>query len=123
MKRNSDRDHVVSQGRLSRGSWCVDYYTTAPTPTQWIAVGVLKCCATGDDVYRPRKMIVGKGRNERDSVDDLDKRFEAFRHRDEARTSPLQRRLREREAELNRPAIEPVVADRQYEADSRSHAH
>lgn len=75
MQCTRDCDHVVSQGTLRDGESRVDYYTTVPTPSQWIAVGVLVSSDTEDPVRRPRRMLVGTGRCEETAVADLEKRF------------------------------------------------
>jgi hypothetical protein len=72
----TDRDHVISQGTLRNGSARVDYYTTMPTPSQWIAVGVMtKSDAEQQPAHRRRKLIVGSGTSEVSAISDLNKHF------------------------------------------------
>jgi hypothetical protein len=72
----TDRDHVISQGTLRNGSARVDYYTTMPTPSQWIAVGVMtKSDADEQPAHRRRKLIVGSGTSEVSAISDLNAHF------------------------------------------------
>jgi hypothetical protein len=75
MARTRDCDHVVSQGTLRKGSARVDYYTTTPAPSQWIAVGVLFISSIHDGDDEQRSLIVGNGTTERQAIADLNNQF------------------------------------------------
>jgi hypothetical protein len=75
MARTRDSDHVISQGSLRKSDARVDYYTTTPAPSQWIAVGVLMLSAGNPNVEDTRRLIVGNGTDERQAIADLNKKF------------------------------------------------
>jgi hypothetical protein len=85
MTRTRDSEHVISQGTFRDGSARVDYYTTTPAPSQWIAVGVLMFGNASAVVDHRRRLIVGSGTSERQAVADLRSQFrtavEAHRER------------------------------------------
>jgi hypothetical protein len=76
MARTQNCDHVVSQGILRKGSARVDYYTTTPAPSQWIAVGVLFISSIHDGDDEQRSLIVGNGTTERQAIADLNNQFD-----------------------------------------------
>lgn len=75
MVRPQDCDHVISQGSLRRGSARVDYYTTTPAPSQWIAVGVLLLDQSQEHPDDTKRLLVGNGTNERQAITNLEYRF------------------------------------------------
>jgi hypothetical protein len=75
MSGDVERDHVVSQGALQNGQVRVDYYTTNPAPSQWVAIGVITAPAEQRTPESGRKLLVGNGANELESMLDLHVQF------------------------------------------------
>lgn len=75
MARDIDRDHIISQGTLRSGAARLDYYTTTPAPSQWVAVGVVSTIP-GRPKPRPgRRLLVGNADSEIGSMLDLQSQF------------------------------------------------
>jgi hypothetical protein len=66
-----ERAEICHRGILLDGELSVEYYTSQPAPTQWIAVG--KVAQTGS--ARVLLLLVGVGRDEQGAVDHLQHRL------------------------------------------------
>ena len=75
MTRDFDRDHVISQGTLRSGAARLDYYTTTPAPSQWVAVGVVSTLPGRPKPRPERRLLVGNGDSEIGSMLDLQSQF------------------------------------------------
>jgi hypothetical protein len=106
MSRAEASDPIVRQGVLRDETARVDYYTTAPSPTQWAAVGVLIRNDASDSKSITRQMIVGTGQDEASAVADLAARF-AKNQRDYVRRASTLERARKDAARLDRRAAHP----------------
>lgn len=62
---------VMHRGVLVHGQLSVEYYTSQPAPTQWIAVGLVPARTTLGTGYQPAQMLVGSGRSEDVAVKEL----------------------------------------------------
>ncbi len=62
---------IISRGILSNGTLVAHYYTTEPSPGQWIAVGTIMFWQVQRDDGFPRWMLVGTGRTEKLAVANL----------------------------------------------------
>jgi len=60
---------IVCEGTLTAGNATADYVTRQPAPTQWTAIGVVRCWATLDSCITG--LLVGVGVTEEDAILDL----------------------------------------------------
>lgn len=67
-------DTVVSRGVLGGPGVVVEYYTSQPAPTQWVAVGIAELRLLRSDEQALKKLLVGTGRSEAAAI-------QALRHR------------------------------------------
>lgn len=66
---------VMHRGVLVQGELSVEYYTSQPAPTQWIAVGLVQARITGGTGHQPAQMLVGSGQTEDVAVSELSRRL------------------------------------------------
>lgn len=85
-------DAIVRRSVLNLGAMYVEYYTSQPAPTQWIAVGLLKGRADGPAHSLPTSLVVGSGRTEQLAVTAL---------RERLMQRELPSRIVDRDAEIN----------------------
>ncbi len=62
---------VMHRGVLVQGQLSVEYYTSQPAPTQWIAVGLVPARNTLGAGHQPAQMLVGSGQTEDVAVTEL----------------------------------------------------
>lgn len=75
MYHDVDRDHIVSEGSLRSGPAILNYYTTTPAPTQWVAVGVVSTLPGRPKPGPGRRLLVGNGDGELGAMLDLQSQF------------------------------------------------
>lgn len=66
---------VMHRGVLVQGQLSVEYYTSQPAPTQWIAVGLVPARITLGAGHQPAQMLVGSGQTEDVAVTELSLRL------------------------------------------------
>jgi hypothetical protein len=66
---------VTHRGVLVQGQLSVEYYTSQPAPTQWIAVGLVPARITLGAGHQPARMLVGSGQTEDVAVTELSLRL------------------------------------------------
>ena len=69
---------VMHRGVLAQGQLSVEYYTSQPAPTQWIAVGLVSARTSSGPIHEPRRLVVGTGVTEQTAVDALARRLGAL---------------------------------------------
>lgn len=62
----------TAQLRSADGGCVIEYYTSQPAPSQWIAVGLARLAGRGEE--EPRWMVVGTGRTEATAIMTLRRR-------------------------------------------------
>ncbi len=62
---------VMHRGVLVQGQLSVEYYTSQPAPTQWIAVGLVPARIALGAGHQPAQMLVGSGQTEDVAVTEL----------------------------------------------------
>ena len=72
-----DPENVVETGVFTCGDLACDYTLRQPSPSQWIAVGVVSANPSAECVFRPR-MLVGRGSDERKAIRNLEREFQAL---------------------------------------------
>lgn len=58
--------HAVHHGVMAQGNWAVDYYTSQPDPSHWIAVGLVAPLEGGHPGLR--RLLVGQGCTEDEAI-------------------------------------------------------
>lgn len=66
---------VMHRGVLVQGQLSVEYYTSQPAPTQWIAVGLVPARINLGTGHQPAQMLVGSGQTEDVAVTELSVRL------------------------------------------------
>ena len=66
---------VMHRGVLAQGQLSVEYYTSQPAPTQWIAVGLVPARINLGTGHQPAQMLVGSGQSEEIAVSELSRRL------------------------------------------------
>jgi hypothetical protein len=66
---------VTHRGVLVQGQLSVEYYTSQPAPTQWIAVGLVPARIALGAGHQPARMLVGSGQTEDVAVTELSLRL------------------------------------------------
>ena len=69
---------VSHRGMLDRSGIVAEYYTSHPSPTQWIAVGLVSARTSSGPIHEPRRLVVGTGVTEQIAVDALARRLGAL---------------------------------------------
>lgn len=69
---------VSHRGMLDQSGVVAEYYTSQPTATQWIAVGLVSARTSAGPVHEPRRLLVGTGMTEQIAVDALARRLGAL---------------------------------------------
>ncbi len=81
---------MISRGILSNGTLVTHYYTTEPSPGQWVAVGTVMFWPISHEAGFPRWMLVGTGRTEKLAVSSLrDRMHEASPPRWKIKCEPV----------------------------------
>lgn len=75
MYQDVDRDHIVSEGSLRSGPARLNYYTTTPSPSQWVAIGVVSTLPGRPKPSPGRRLLVGNGDSELGAMLDLQSQF------------------------------------------------
>ncbi|TVR75556.1 MAG: hypothetical protein EA415_03490 [Sphaerobacteraceae bacterium] len=75
MSGSREIDHIISEGTIRCGEFRVSYYTTNPTPSQWMAIGVLFTSHPDLALTLASRLIVGNGACERSATADLQNAF------------------------------------------------
>lgn len=76
MKRSAAREVVMSRGFLHGGGRPIEYYTSQPSSTQWIALGVVPLHPELDGDNVTHRVIVGTGESEHLAIASLKSRLD-----------------------------------------------
>jgi hypothetical protein len=70
LERPAENEVVVSRGVIRDGQLPVEYHTSQPSPSQWIALGVVQE-STPVDVESTHRLMVGTGETEEAAIEAL----------------------------------------------------
>lgn len=72
--RSTESHVVVNRGVVTDGRYPVDYYTAQPSPSQWIALGIVRGAPEVEDLQATHRMMVGNGASEQAAIEALRQR-------------------------------------------------